>query len=137
MVFGKNQNFPVSLNSNLPALEGVTFSQVVADNLSAKHAARHAFILNESSEKFKRALTQQIRTSGDDTYTTGDLVFYKRENSKQWHGPGTVTGQDGKQILVKHGSNYVRVNTCRMKHAINSDQNKIHRTNHDYRKLWQ
>ena len=64
-------------------------------------------------------------------------MFYKRENSEQWHGPGTVTGQDGKQILVKHGSNYVKVNTCRMKRAINSDQNKIHRTNHDYRKLWQ
>ena len=62
MVFGKNQNFPVSLNSNLPALEGVTFSQVVADNLNAMHAARHAFIQNEPSEKFKRALTQQIRT---------------------------------------------------------------------------
>ena len=62
MVFGKNQNFPVSLNSNLPALEGVTFSQVVADNLNAMHAARHAFIQNESSEKFKCALTQQIRT---------------------------------------------------------------------------
>ena len=83
MVFGKNQNFPVSLNSNWPALEGVTFSQVVADNLNAMHAARHAFIQNESSEKFKCALTQQIRTSGDDTYTTGDLVFYKRENSEQ------------------------------------------------------
>ena len=62
IVFGKNQNFPVSLNSNLPALEGVTFSQVVADNLNAMHAARHAFIQNEPSEKFKRALTQQIRT---------------------------------------------------------------------------
>ena len=121
----------------MSALEGVTFSQVVADNLNAKHAARHAFIQNESSEKFKRALTQQIRTSGDDTYTTGDLVFYKRENSEQWHGPGTVTGQDGKQILVKHGSNYLAINTRRMKRAINCDQNKIHRTNHDYRKLWQ
>ena len=36
MVFGKNQNFPVSLNSNLPALERVTSSQVVADIACSK-----------------------------------------------------------------------------------------------------
>ena len=134
MVFGKNPNFPVSLNSNLPALEGVTSSQVVADNLNAMHAARQAFIQNESSEKGKHALTHQIRTSGDDTYTIGDLVFYKRANGEQWHGPGTVIGQDGKQILVKHSFTYMRVHTCKVARAINSDQNEIHRTNHDYRK---
>ena len=78
--------------------------------------------------------THQIRTSGDDKYTTGDLVFYKRENSEQWHGAGTVIGQDGKQILVKHDSAYVRKHICRITHAINSDQNEIHRRNHDYRK---
>ena len=134
MVFGNNPNFPVSLNSNLPALEVVTSSQVVADHLNAIHAARQAFIQNESSEKVKCALTHQIRTSGDDTYTTGDLVFYKRGNSEQWHGPGTIVGQDGKQIFVKYGSTYVRLHTCRITHAINSDQNQINKTNHDYRK---
>ena len=65
MVFGKNPNFPVSLNSNLPAF-GVTSSQVVADNLDAMHAARQAFIRNESSGKVMHALTHQIRTSRDD-----------------------------------------------------------------------
>ena len=40
MVFGKNPNFPVSLNSNLPALEGVTSSQVVADNLSCNACSK-------------------------------------------------------------------------------------------------
>ena len=89
MVFGKNPNFPVRCNFNLRALEGVTSSQVVADNLNAMHAARQSFIQNESSEKVKCALTHQIRTSGDDTYTPGDLVFYKRGNSEQWHGPET------------------------------------------------
>ena len=134
MVFGKNPNFPVNLNSILPALESVTSSQVVADNLNAMQAARQAFIQNESSEKVKRALTHQVRTSGDDTYTTGDLVFHIREYSEQWHGPETAIGQVGKQILVKHGSTYVRVHTCRITHAINSDQTEIYRTNHDYRK---
>ena len=79
MVLGENPIFPISLNSNLPALEGVTSSQVVAENLNAMHAARQAFIQNESSEKVKHALTHQIKTLGDDTYITGDLVFYKTE----------------------------------------------------------
>ena len=61
-------------------------------------------------------------------------MFYKRKNSEQWHGPGRVIGEDGKQILVKHGFTYVRVQTRRITHPINSDQNEIHRTNHDYRK---
>ena len=43
------------------------------------HAARQAFIQNESSEKVKHVLTHQIKTLGDDTYITGDLVFYKTE----------------------------------------------------------
>ena len=61
-------------------------------------------------------------------------MFYKRENGEQWHGQGTDIGLDGKQILVKHDSTYVRVHTCRITHAIISDQNEIHRANHDYKK---
>ena len=45
-------------------------------------------------------------------------MYYKRECNSQWHGPGTVIGQVGKQILVKHGSVYVSVNACRITHAI-------------------
>ena len=57
MAFGKNPDFPVSLNTNLPALEGVTSSQLVASNLNVMHAARQVFIQNKSSEKFKHANT--------------------------------------------------------------------------------
>ena len=35
--------------------------------------------------------------------------FTKEKNSEQWHGPGRVIGEDGKQILVKHGFTYERV----------------------------
>ena len=127
----KNPNVPISLNSNLLALESVISTQVVADNLKVVRATREAFIQNESSEKIKHA--HQIRTSEDDAYTTGDLMFCKRENSEQWHGQGTIISHNGKQILVKHGSSYVRVHTCRVAHAINSDQ----KTNRGYRKDWQ
>ena len=44
----------------------------------------------------------------------GDEVYYKRNDSKEWHGPGVVIGKDGKQILVRHGGIYVRVHMCRL-----------------------
>ena len=42
----------------------------------------------------------------------GDSVYYKRNNSKQWKGLGKVVGQDGQQILIKHGSYYIRCHPC-------------------------
>ena len=97
------------------------------------HAARQSFIQNESNLKIEGGLTHQIRASGNDEYTTGNLVFYKRENNKQWHGPGTVRGQGGKAILVKYSSTNIRIHTCLITHAINSDQNEILRQYHNYR----
>ena len=35
-------------------------------------------------------------------------------DSKEWHGPAKVLGQDGQQVLVKNGSTYVRVHPCRL-----------------------
>ena len=39
-VFGRNPNLPSFLNDILPALVGVSTSEVVASNLNAMHAAR-------------------------------------------------------------------------------------------------
>ena len=75
----KNPNFPVSLNSNLPTLKIVTSNYVVAGNLNVMHAARQTFIQNESSEEVKCALSHQIRTSGDDGYTTVTWCFIKEK----------------------------------------------------------
>ena len=114
LVFGRNPNFPSVIDDKLPALEGKTQSEVVGENLNAMHSARKAFIAAEASEKIRRALRHNVRTTGDVKYFTGDLVFYKRNNSEKWKGPGTVIGQDGQQVLVKHGSTYVRVHPCRL-----------------------
>jgi hypothetical protein len=57
-------------------------------NLEAMHTARQAFIRSESSEKLKRALSHNIRTSGDQQFVTGDRVYYKRLDSRKWKGPG-------------------------------------------------
>ena len=55
-----------------------------------------------------------MRTSGDIKYIDGDSVYYKRKDSSKWHGPATVLGQDGQQVLIKHGGVYVRVHPCRL-----------------------
>ena len=49
LVFGRNPNLPSFLFDKLPALEGVSTSEVVASNLNAMHAARKQFIMFESS----------------------------------------------------------------------------------------
>ena len=114
LVFGRNPNFPSVLHDLLPALEAKTNSEIVAENLNAMHSARKAFIASEASEKLRRALRHNVRTSGNVKYVTGDSVFYKRNDSNKWKGPGKVIGQDGQQVLVKHGSVYVRVHPCRL-----------------------
>ena len=45
---------------------------------------------------------------------TGDQVYFKRANTQEWHGPATLLGQDGQQVLVKSGSIYIRVHPCRL-----------------------
>ena len=114
LVFGKNPNFPSVLTDKLPALEGKTASEVVRDNLNAMHAARKAFVASEASEKIRRALRHNVGSSVDTKYFTRDSVYYKRKDDPKWKGPGTVIGQDGQQVLVKHGSVYVRVHPCRL-----------------------
>ena len=55
-----------------------------------------------------------VRTSGNVKYVTGDSVFYKKNDSNKWKGPGNIIGKDGQQVVVKHGSVYVRVHPCRL-----------------------
>ena len=115
LVFGRNPNLPAFLNDNLPALEGISASEVVASNLNAKYAARKAFIESESSEKLRRAVRHQVRTSIVESYNNGDMVLFKRNKCERWLGPGTVIGWENKQVLVKHGGSYVRVHPSRLR----------------------
>ena len=112
LVFRRNPNYPSNFDNQLPALEGKTSSQIVAENLNAIHSARKEFIKNESYEKLRRAMQHNIRTSQDTKYYSGDLVYYKQKDDSYWKGPGTVIGQDGQPALLKHSSSYVRVHPC-------------------------
>lgn len=114
LVFGRNPNLPSTLIDKLPALEGTTTSKTVGKHIAALHAARTAFTQSECSERIRRALRKQTRSNGDQKYYTGEKVYYKRPNCKEWKGPGTVIGQDGPVVFVRHGGSYVRVHQCRL-----------------------
>ncbi|CAG2191491.1 unnamed protein product [Mytilus edulis] len=113
LVFGTNPNLPNVLNDKPPTLEHNTVSQTFAIHLNALHSGRRSFIQAESSERIRRALRHKIRASGE-CFQHGDKVYYKRDDDNKWKGPGTVLGQDGKVVFVRHGSIYVRVHPCRL-----------------------
>ncbi|GAB1599884.1 hypothetical protein Ahia01_000265900 [Argonauta hians] len=117
LVFGRNPNIPTVLDSKPPALEGVTSSKLIAQHLNAMHTARAAFIQAEASEKLRRALMKKTRMSTVHSYKTGDEVYYKRKDSRRWHGPGIVIGGINKQVFVKHGGTFLRINPCHLQHV--------------------
>ena len=125
LAIGLNPKLPNVVNDRPPALTSKPDSKILRDNLDAIHKAREAFIASENSEKIKRALSHNVRTSGDIKYLTGDTVYYKRTSNRERHGPGRVLGQDGQQVLVKHGSTYIRVHPCRLQLASQSRQQEI------------
>ena len=95
LVFGFNPNLPSVLIDDLPALEPVTLSDSVYQNMNAMHKARCAFIEAEASERIRRALRHNTRTYSNVIFENGDKVFFKRKQFKGWKGPGTVLGKDG------------------------------------------
>ena len=112
LVFGYNPNFPSVLTDLPPALNATTSSDIIRKNLEAMHSARKNHIEAESSQKIRRALRQKTRTYADESFSNDEKVFYKRRSWKGWRGPGTVIGQEGKIVLIRHGSFYYRCHPC-------------------------
>lgn len=99
LVFGRNPNFPTCLIDLPPALEPPpTSCDLLRSHLTAMHTARQAYIQNESCEKLRRLLLHQVGPS-DDTFCTGDTVFYRRGQDDQWRGPATVIGKEINKFL--------------------------------------
>ena len=124
LVFNINPRLPNVISNRPAALEGLSESKIVVSNLRSVHEARKAFIKSESSGKISRVLRHNLRSYKDAIFNTGD-VYYERNDSKRWKGPGKVTDVDGQQILVKHGSFYVR---CHPSHVILKDEDVRKRT---------
>ena len=122
LVFGYTPILPSVHVNKPPALSETSYSKYLEDHLEALRKARSAFIHTESSARIKRALSHNIRSSGDVKYTTGDNVYYKRKDETRWRGPGTVIGQDGQFVLVRHQSTWIRVHPCRLQLLSNNLQ---------------
>ena len=137
----KKPKFSCCRKQRTLAFEGKMASEIVACNLHvhAMHAARQAFIKSESAEKLRRALRHQTRTYSDVKYFTGDIVYYKRNNSSEWKGPGTVIGQDGQQVIYpllnKRQSKRIQIaqNKC-IRYCLNLD-NKAHIGTNEFLKI--
>ena len=117
LVFGSNPVFPNVHINQPPANESSSVSKMVSHNLSAMHSAREDFIQKESCERLQRAMRHNVRATHVENLQNGDQVYYKRNDSNEWRGPGVVIGRDGKQVLVKHRGVYVRVHICRLVHT--------------------
>lgn len=122
LVFGRNPNLPNIMSDRLPALEGHTSSEILAEHLNLLHASRRAFIQSEASERIRRALRSKVRAI-EQTFQNGDRVFYKRDGKERWLGPGKVVFQDGKVIFVRHGGSFVRVSPNRLVKANHAFEN--------------
>lgn len=117
LVFGYNPRLPSIFIDKPPALSDAKYSEIIEDNLKAMRRARTAFLQAESSERIRRALNKKLRTSSEAQYVNGDTVYFKRKDDHEWHGPGKVIGQDGRMILIRNQSTWVRVHPCRVINA--------------------
>ena len=50
-------------------------------------------------------------------YVNGDKVYYIHRDDTKWRAPAIVLGQDGQQILLKHGGFYFHTHHCRVQHV--------------------
>ena len=114
LAIGTNPILPNNLNSKLPALEGVTTSEVISEQLKLMHESRKAFTHAESSERLRRALRSNVRTYTENEINVGESVYFKRKDSDRWRGPAKVVGTDGKNLILKHGGFIVTVHLCRV-----------------------
>ena len=112
LVFGQNPSLPNFINNKLPAQESVVKSPDIITHLTALHAARKSYVESESCNKLKTALRKNV-CSLTVMYEIGHEIFFKRDDSPKWKGPGTVLGQDGPVIFISQGSRYIKAHVCR------------------------
>lgn len=88
------------MQAELPALEGTTSSEAFAKHLNTLHETRKAYIQTEADERIRRALRSKVRAA-EQVYENGDMVFYKREGTERWLGPGKVVFQMEKSCFCQ------------------------------------
>ena len=119
LVFGHNPRLPSVLNDDIPALETTSISSLVADHFKLLEASRSGFIRADCSERVRRALLGKVRYS-DAPFMPGESVFYKRQQSGPWQGPGRVILHEGQELIIKDGGQIITVHAFRAS-RINGD----------------
>ena len=62
------------MTNNPPAMEDITYSELVSKHLCAMHEARKAFIEAKPNDKLRRALKTKTRVTTGISHDLGDLV---------------------------------------------------------------
>ena len=114
LVFGRNGSFPSVIHDKLPALDNEFSTEYMRKSLDVLHSARENYVKAESSDKLRRALRLKTRTHTAKLFEISLSVYFKREDSSRWKGPGDVIGIQGETIVIKYGGNIVRVHSCRV-----------------------
>ena len=114
LAIGSNPQLPSILSDDFPALSFKPTYQIIKDNLQALPRAHEAFIASEDStlntyDKLLLIILEQL-----EKYLTGNNVYYKQAANRDQHGLAKVLGPHGQQVLLKHGSFYIRVHPCRL-----------------------
>ena len=129
LVFGKNPELPNILNDTIPALEGLSTSQAVAEHIKALHSGRKAFAEVQCDEQTRRALRYKVRAV-EKKFEQGSKVYYKRDGQDRWRGPATVIGNDGSVYFLRQQGNIYRVSACRII-DVEQDNQKNNNNNDD------
>ena len=77
--------------------------------------SKRNLIASENPEKIRRSLLHSIRTFSDIKYITGDPIYYKSLDSREWHEPAQVFGQDVQQVLITTVLIPITVHPCRLR----------------------
>ena len=114
LVFSFNPSLPNIIEDRMPALENVTSSKVVANNLNALRKSKEEFMKADANERIRRALSRNVSKTSESDIEIGNYVYYKRESEDRWRGPARVIGKDGKVNILRHGGQIVRAHICRI-----------------------
>ena len=97
----------MAMRSNFPWSD---FKKLGTPELSSSSSTSTAL----SPKNFEKR-AHPIRTCNDVHLDPGEKIFYKRNSSDSWHGPGVVIGRDGQTFVVKHGFQIIKVHPCHIK----------------------
>ena len=124
LVLGRNSSIQ-SDEVNLPSLNQTAVSKYVSDNLNAIAVSRSEFLKKESAVRLQRAF--RTRTQYSQGFTMGDLVYYRRDNRKEWLGPAKVIGAASGVVWIDHGR-IVKIHPCKVRLCQEVDQDLNDRT---------